>query len=226
MARPIRFVVPGLPHHVTQRGNYKQKTFFDEKDYSLYLRLLRDHSKHFEVAILGYCLMPNHTHLILVPPKADSLSRLMQRLHADYARCIHLQYGQMGHLWQARYYSAPMDEHHFWQAMVYVEQNPERAKLVKDCWEWPWSSAAAHLSESGTDLLDLKLWNQQFTGESWREYLKLGVTNADILQRIRESTVSGWPIGSQDFLAELEKALGRPVQPRAAGRPFQVARAG
>jgi putative transposase len=226
MPRPLRFVVPGLPHHVTQRGNYRQNTFSEESDYFAYLRLLREQSIHFGVSVQAYCLMPNHTHLILVPAKEDALPRMMQRLHADYARYVHLKTGRVGHLWQARYFSAPMDDHYFWQAMVYVERNPQHANLVINCWDWRWSSAVAHLHDTEDGLLDLGLFRQQFTGTSWKTYLQLGVHDAALLERIQASTRRGWPMGSEDFLTALESDLGRSVRPHAPGRKSKSAAAG
>ncbi len=154
MPRPPRLVLPGLPHHITQRGNYRQKTFFRSEDYQLYLDLLQDYSRHHGVAILGYCLMPNHVHLVAVPHRADSLARTFRRVHAEYARAQHTRLRRVGHLWQARYYSAPMDEEHFWAALVYVEQNPLRAGIVKQSEECRWSSAPAHVDCRKSTLLD------------------------------------------------------------------------
>ena len=194
-----------------------QKYYLEDKDYLFYLRLLREYSRHFGVAVQAYCLMPNHVHLILSPPKANSLGCLMQRLNSDYARTLHLQLGRVGHLWQSRYYSTPMDESHFWHAMVYVEQNPPRAKLVQRCLDWPWSSAGAHLRGAEDNLLDMNEWRQQYTPESWKNCLELGLQDAMLLQRIRESTGKGWPLGSANFLANLERDLGRSVQRRVPG---------
>src|SRR5258708_4161970 len=76
MPRPLRFVIPDIPHHVTQRGNYRQSTFLEDAKYRLYLRLLREYSRRFQVSVQAYCLMPNHVHLILTPPNGESLPRL------------------------------------------------------------------------------------------------------------------------------------------------------
>jgi putative transposase len=221
MPRPSRFVIPGIPHHVTQRGNYKQQTFFTDADYGLYLRLLRVHADRFEVTVQAYCLMPNHAHLILTPPHEDALPGVMQRIHADYARIVHVSQEKTGHLWQARYYSTPMDDAHFWHAMAYVEQNPKRAGLVGRCQDWPWSSAAARLLGTYDGLLDIDAWRRRHTAATWEECLRLGLRDADIQQRIREATGKGWPLGSDRFLAELENQLGRPVRPRPPGRRAQ-----
>ena len=218
MPRPVRFVVPGIPHHVTQRGNYRQPTFLQEADYHLYIRLLREYSRHFGVAVQAYCMMPNHVHLILTPQRKESLGRVLQRLHSDYARALHIQHGRVGHLWQARFYSTPMDDAHFWQAMVYVEQNPQRAKLVERCWDWRWSSARAHLGGADDGFLDLAEWRRRHTPESWKQRLELGLRDAELLDRIREATGKGWPLGSEEFLATVTHELGRPAKRGVPGR--------
>ena len=223
MARPLRFVLPGLPHHITQRGNYRQTVFFEDKDYLFYLRLLREYSRHFGVAVQAYCLMPNHVHLILSPPKTNSLGRLLQCLNSDYARALHLQLGRVGHLWQSRYYSTPMDESHFWHAMVYVEQNPTRAQLVERCLDRPWSSANSHLRGAEDGLLDMNELRQQYTPDSWKNCLELGLQDAMLLERIRESTGKGWPLGSANFLDNLERDLGRSVRRGVPGRRAKAA---
>ena len=70
MSRIGRFVVPDLPHHVTQRGNRREKVFFGEDDYALYRDLLSEACRREGVAVWAYCLMPNHVHLILTPRTA------------------------------------------------------------------------------------------------------------------------------------------------------------
>ena len=64
-----------MPHHVTQRGNRRQQTFFGEEDYQHYLELMAQFCRAEQVAIWAYCLMPNHVHLIVVPQSAESLRR-------------------------------------------------------------------------------------------------------------------------------------------------------
>jgi len=191
MPRPLRFVIPGVPHHVTQRGNYRQRVFFRDSDYHLYLRMLRDYSHPLDISVQAYCLMPNHVHLILTPPREGALPRLLQRLHSDYAKIMNIHQDRTGHLWQARYFSAPMDDAHFWNAMLYVEQNPKRAGLVEQCWDWRWSSAGTHLRGAEDGLVDLSEWRRQYTPRLWRQHLELGLRDAELLDRIRESTEKG-----------------------------------
>ena len=82
--------------------------------------------------------MSNHVHLVATPHSGASLARLLQRLHSEYARSVHARLRRVGHLWQARYHSAPLDKEHFWTVMIYVEQNPVRAALVERAEDWKW----------------------------------------------------------------------------------------
>src|SRR5205814_299259 len=105
------------------------------------------------------------------------LSRLLQRVHSEYARAVHLRLRRVRHLWQARFASVPLDESHFWAAMVYVEQNPARARMVEHPWDWSWSSARAHLENSDEGWLDLAAWRSHHTPTSWTRCLELGIAD-------------------------------------------------
>ena len=96
MPRPPRIIVPGLAHHVTQRGNYRQKVFYREEDRRLYLDMLRDYSRHYGVSVHAFCLMSNHVHLVATPHSRASLARLLQRLHSEYARSLHARLRRVG----------------------------------------------------------------------------------------------------------------------------------
>ena len=139
-------VIPGLPHHVTQRGNRRQKTFFNDGDYVAYLELMAEWCREEGVEIWSYCLMPNHVHLIAVPQTADGLRRGIGEAHRRYTRRINFREKWRGYLWQGRFASFVMDEPYLLAAARYVELNPVRAKLVEHAPKWRWSSAKAHLS--------------------------------------------------------------------------------
>ena len=91
MARLARLVIPGLPHHVTQRGNRRQQTFFNDGDYAAYLELMADWCREEGVEIWSYCLMPNHVHLIAVPKTEDGLRRAIGEAHRRYTRRINFR---------------------------------------------------------------------------------------------------------------------------------------
>ncbi len=84
MPRIARVTMPGVPHHITQRGNRRQKTFFTKGDYTAYLNLMADWCGQFGVEIWAYCLMPNHVHLFAVPEREDSLAQAIGEAHRSY----------------------------------------------------------------------------------------------------------------------------------------------
>jgi len=216
MPRLARLVVPGVPHHVTQRGNRRQKTFFGEGDFALYAQLLREGCARAGTRIWAWCLMPNHVHLILVPAHEDGLRAAIGEAHRRYTRFVNEREGWRGHLWQERFASFPMDEKWLVACARYVELNPVRAGLAGRPEEWRWSSARAHLgirpdalTETGP-LLDR-------VGD-WRALLDDGI-EAAARDAIRASERSGRPLGDGRFVERLETALGRPLRPQPRGRP-------
>jgi putative transposase len=148
MARISRAVTPGIPHHVIQRGNRCQKTFFDEEDYQAYLELMSEWCSRYGVESWGYCLMPNHVHLTLVPETKDGLNLAVVEAHRRYTRMINFREGWRGHLRQGRFASFIMDERYLLSCVKYIELSPVRAGLVKSPQDRPWSSANAHINSA------------------------------------------------------------------------------
>ncbi|HUT12389.1 MAG TPA: transposase [Thermoguttaceae bacterium] len=91
-----------MPHHVIQRGNRRQQTFFGDDDYRAYLDLMAEWCPQHKVQVRAYCLMPNHVHLIVVPKSADTLARAIGEAHRRYTRRVNFREGWRGHLWQGR----------------------------------------------------------------------------------------------------------------------------
>ena len=169
MGRIARIVMPHIPHHVTQRGNRRQQTFFCDKDYKEYLPFIGGSCESWGVEILAYCLMPNHIHLIAVPKESEALARAIGDGHLQYTRQVNRRMGWTGHLWQGRFFSVPLDDSHVLAAVRYIELNPVRAGLVKDPAEYPWSSAHAHIQ--GVDDLLVKSAALQGIVADWRDFL-------------------------------------------------------
>jgi putative transposase len=204
---------------VTQRGNGGRQVFEGESDYRLYLELLRRYSKRHDLSLWAYCLMPNHVHLIAGPKRALSLARALGRAHSDPARHVNLQHLSSGHVWEARFFSCPLDGAHLWRAMAYVERNPARAGLAEEAAAYRWSSAAVHLNGGEEDLLDLAAWEKDYTKDRWREVLTTGVDEEALGERLREASVRGRPLGDAAFVEELEQKMRRRLRPLPAGRP-------
>jgi len=219
MPRLARMVIPGVPHHITQRGNNRQDVFFVEDDRRVYLSLLQEQSRRYGLQLLGYCLMSNHVHLIATPARDDSLAKAVGRGHWLYTQYVNRLHGRSGHLWQNRFYSCALDEEHLVLAMAYIERNPVRAKIVRQAWRYHWSSAAAHVSgrdESG--VLD-PTWSKNFlSGPDWREFLTRPEDD-QTRAGFRLHTSRGRPLASDAFLSKVEKTLGRRLRPLPVGRP-------
>ena len=188
MPRIARLVLPGIPHHVTQRGNRRQRTFFCEEDYALYLKLLRFWCGKAGTAAWAWCLMPNHVHLVLVPTDTDGLRATLADTHRRYTRAINEREGWTGHLWQSRFASFPMADGHLHACVRYVELNPVRARLVERPEQWRWSSARAHLGLGEDGLTDLAAMHGRI--EDWPAFLGCGLAD-DEREAIRAGERTG-----------------------------------
>ena len=221
MPRQARVVVPGVAHHVTQRGTGRQLVFYTRTDRLVYLRLLKEHGERAGVRILAYCLMPNHIHLIVVPETEESLATALRRAHGRYAQYFNARKSRSGHLWQNRFYSCPMDAQHLWTAMRYVEMNPVRAALAADAGGYEWSSAGAHLSGvDGRHLLDMGFWAESGGTRRWEELHADEEVEAE-RELLRRATHAGNPLGSkafQDQIREIRKKLA--AEKSGASRGF------
>jgi len=215
MARLARVVVPGVAHYVTQRGNRRQETFFNEDDYAAYLSLLGEWCGRCGVEVWAYCLMPNHVHLIVVPDSEDGLRRGLGEAHRRYTRRVNFREGWRGHLWQGRFASFAMDERYLLRAARYVEMNPVRAKLCRVPWRWRWSSASAHVA--GRDDGLVRVAPMLARVKDWRALLREAV-EADDAERLRRHERTGRPLGSPAFLDRIEATLERIVRPAKPGR--------
>jgi len=219
MARLARVVALDTPHHVTQRGNARRFVLESDADRRVYLQLLQHYSRLHHLSLLGYCLMSNHVHLIVVPRRPTSLALALRAAHGRYAAWFNAERASSGHVWQGRYYSCPLDEPHLWAALRYVELNPVRARLVSEPQAFPWSSAASHCTAAEpASLLDLTLWRAVWTPQAWTDYLAEPVPDEQAAA-IRESTHTGRPLGSDGFIRSLEIDLCRRLAPQKGGRP-------
>lgn len=215
MPRFRRLVVPDYPHHMTQRGVRRQKTFFDSSDYRRYVTLATTLVEQFDIDVWAYCLMPNHVHAVVVPRCRDALSRFFAALHRRYARETNSRYDWKGHLWQERFYSVVMDQSHTMAAMRYVELNPVRAGLVRHASDWPWSSARGNLGLSDDPLVDRAAVRQVVS--NWADYLGEDPP-ADEWESLRRHTRTGRPGGDDSFMDTIESCTGRRVRRKARSR--------
>ena len=218
MTRLARVVVPGLPHHVTQRGVRSINIFRDDADRELYLDLIGTSAERHGLTFLAWCLMSNHVHLIVVPEEEDSLARGIGEAHWRYTRARNFREGVRGYLFQGRFGSCVLDEKHLFTSARYVELNPVAAGIVDTPAAYAWSSARFHLD--GRVKRDPLVEDRTLLGlvGDWRTFLADGVDEIEV-RRIERGLTTGRPAGSSEFVRGLEERLGRPLAARPPGWP-------
>jgi putative transposase len=214
MARIARVVAAGVPHHVVQRGNRRQPVFFSTADYKAYLRLMAAWCGQQGVEVWAYCLMTNHVHLIAVPGSEQGLARAIGEAHRRYTVRVNQRENWRGYLWQGRFSSYPLDEQYLLAAVRYVERNPVRVGLVERPWQYPWSSAAAHVRNRDDILVRVKPMSDRVA--DWREYLSTEPDSTD-MEVLRRHLRTGRPLGSPEFVESLEVKLARSLIPHKRG---------
>ncbi|MDP2602602.1 MAG: transposase [Deltaproteobacteria bacterium] len=221
MARISMVVASGYPHHVTQRGVRSISIFQTDSERISYLDFMAEELNRFGVDVLAWCLMTNHTHLIVVPKDSAVLARAIGEADRRYTRMKNFFDGVRGDLFQGRFSSCVLDERHLLAAARYVELNPVSAGMVKQAAEYPWSSARFHLGVSPGNAL---VRDKSLLGlvDDWGEYLKGNDeprTQTMLLRGIR----TGRPAGSEQFVEMIERLTGRDLAMRKAGRPLKYA---
>ena len=223
MPRSRRIIFPGYPHHVTHRGNGGRPIFLDKEDHLRYLMLLDEYTTKFRCAVLGYCLMTNHVHLMLKPEGNTNLGSCMHGLAFLYAQWFNRTHSLTGHLWESCYYSCPVDtDEHLWRVMRYVYRNPVSAGIVTIPWEYRWSSAKSTCFGELNPYINLDNWLDPVNIAAYREYLIW----SDDPGAIRTATRRGTPLG---VFTNLEGAvpktplLGQPQKGQFRDCPQNVA---
>jgi putative transposase len=218
MPRIARAIATGFPHNVIQRGNNREKVFFDKKDREQYLSLLKKYADKWDSPILAYCLMNNHVHLLTRPKEEESLYKMMQGVTLCYTQYMNRKYKRSGRLWESRYHSCIVDkERYLWAVARYIEQNPKRAKIVKKVEDFPYSSVRAHTQGVKDEVLGEDLF-EEGQRKDYRGFIRAGISEEE-QNRIRYSTRTGRPFGSETLVRSMEKKLDRRFILKSPGRP-------
>ena|SRR5258708_6624388 len=148
------------------------------------------------------------------------MASALGRTHADFARYFNLKKRSCGHVWQARFFSCPLETTHLWRAMAYVERNPVRAGMVDEAERYQWSSASIRLGLTEMPgFLDLAPWQAEYTRVRWKKMLDDGLEEEAFGERLRQANRTGRPLGGDEFIRGLEGSTGRQLKARPAGRP-------
>lgn len=225
MARLPRLTVPGYPHHLIQRGNNRQAIFASTDDYQILLGMLAEDASRFEVDLHAYVLMSNHFHLLATPGTESSLPLLMQSVGRRYVRYFNQRQGRSGTLWEGRYRSTVIQADRYLLAcMVYLDLNPVRASIAAAAGDYPWSSHAHYSGRLHQKILTphplvWSLGNTPFAREAaYSEMVAAGI-GQDEQQALTDSAISGWALGSDDYIRDLQARTDRRVAKGKAGRP-------
>jgi putative transposase len=218
MPRIARSAAGGLAYHVINRGNGRRTVFHKDIDYEAFLKAMAHACVEVPMPVLGYCLLPNHFHLVLFPKADGDLSRWMHWVLNAHVRRYHKQHESSGHVWQGRYKSFPIEaDEHLLTVLRYVERNPVRAGLVKKAEQWAWSSAPAWLAPAA-ERPSFLAEGPIVRPDDWLKWVNKAVTSAE-LGALRQSVNRGSPYGSPGWTASTAKQLGLESTMRPRGRP-------
>ena len=224
MPRQPRYLLAGVPQHIVQRGNNRQATFFEERDYHQYLDSLGEAAGRYGCAVHAYVLMSNHVHLLATPSRSDGIAKMMQSVGRYYVRYLNDTYRRTGTLWEGRYKACLVDTDYLLTCYYYVELNPVRANVSQSPADYPWSSYGTHALGTHDPVIS-----------DHAQYLALGRTlsarrsayvkrfpnalDPITLRQIRETSYQCLVLGGEQFKDEVERMLARKVRPGKVGRP-------
>jgi len=232
MPRTARALTGGIACHVINRGNGRQTVFHEKSDYEAFLNLLANSFSRTPMRVLGFCLMPNHFHLVLWPRGDGDLGRWMQWLMTSHVRRHHKRHGSSGHVWQGRFKSLPVQHRRptaaeraqgvvetanpLWTVLRYVERNPLRAGLVKRAEDWPFSSLRWATGLEPTPAWVDPSWLERPAG--WLAAVNAEEDEAE-LAAVRQSVTRGTPFGQDAWVKQVAKLLGLESSLHPRGRP-------
>lgn len=223
MARLARYVLPGQPQHVIQRGNNREPIFYDETDYRFYLEKLNDACKKHKCNLHAYVLMTNHVHLLITPHTGDGISKVMQMLGRYYVQYFNYTYDRTGTLWEGRYKATLLDsEQYLLTCMRYIELNPVRAGIVEHPRDYPWSSYHSNALGEGDELVTVHALYRRLGSlnkerqSAYRILFKHRIAERT-LEELREATNKAWVLGNDRFRERIESQLDRQASPKAKG---------
>jgi putative transposase len=223
MPRKPRYVLPGQPQHVIQRGNNRCPIFIADEDYGCFRHYLQEACSHQGCHIHAYTFMTNHIHLLLTPDMEYSISMMMQSVGRRYVQYFNKTYHRTGTLWEGRYKATLIDsENYLFTCARYIELNPVRANMVSHPGEYRWTSYHANavgkcdsLIQPHQRYLDLDK-SPTARQAAYRDLFRAHI-DEKTLTEIRHATQKGWVLGNDRFKDEIEYLLKRRARPLPRG---------
>jgi putative transposase len=203
-------------YHVLNRGNGRAEVFHKEEDYAAFVRLFEPACERLPMRLVGWCLMPNHFHLVLWPHGDGDLGRWMQWLLTSHVRRYHRHYHGSGHVWQGRFKAFPIQrDEHFLTVLRYIERNPLRSGLVERAEDWQWSSLRCRLPKADCPWLGA---SPVALPTNWLSIVNRAQSEAEI-EAVRRSIARGAPFGTESWVKIAAKRLALQATIRPRGRP-------
>ena len=141
MPNGARVLMDNVFYHIIVRGNQKQKVFTENTDFETYLKRIERYKRKYRFRLYGFCLMPNHIHMIGEIERKEDLAKFMHGLSRSYTAYFNDKYDKVGYLWQGRFKSKIIvKDQYVINCINYIELNPVRAKIVSSPGEYQWSS--------------------------------------------------------------------------------------
>ncbi len=225
MSRKVRFILPGVPQHVIQRGNNRSACFFKDDDYRRYRYNLQESAEKNRAQIHAYVLMTNHVHLLVTPSEPHSITHMMQDLGRKFVRYINRTYQRTGSLWEGRFKASLVDsDGYLLTCMRYIEMNPVRAGMVNHPGDYRWSSYAANADGQADPLVHPHSLYQSLdeTGARRRRAYRALFRqhpDTDALHAIRQALNQELVLGSEAFKDYIGTLTKRPTRHGKPGRP-------
>lgn len=225
MARLPRLALAGELHHVLLRGHPAQAVFAEPVDRDAFVEMLQLALPPVGVALHAYVLVPGEAHLLATPAQPESLGRLMQSLGRRFGAAFNRRHGRQGAVWDGRFRCSVIEAaRHLLEATVLLENLPVQAGLVAHARDWRWSSAPHHLGQVRDGLitehpLHWELGNTPFERERAHAHLLERGLDSTVAQRLDLAVRRSHALGGEAFVARIAVDTGRPLGPRARGRP-------
>ena len=218
MPRTARASAADYCYHVLNRGNGRSEVFHKVSDYAAFLDMVAAACARLPMRVLGYCVMPNHFHLVIRPRGDGDLGRWMQWLLTTHVRRYRRHYGSSGHVWQGRFKAFPcQDDDHLLTVLRYVERNALRAGLVTRAEDWPHGSLRAARAPVAVELEPGPIPRDA----AWIARVNLPMSEAE-LAAMRHCVARGTPYGSIIWTTLTAETLGLESSLRPRGRPKKI----
>ncbi len=219
--RPIP-IIPGIPYHVTQRASHRQFILESDHAKAVFASLLAAWAVRERVIVHAFVLMNNHIHLGATETLEGGLRRMIGCATQAMSRWLNANSKANGPNWERRFYASPMDEVHALAAAAYIERNPVAAGIVRDAWDWRWSSAAYHVGRSSKPrlLTSSETVPGGMSCDEWARTLR-GSSDEQVGAALHAAARCNSVLADQSWIDRIEQAIGRPIAPRPRGRPLQ-----